>query len=100
MKHCNYCNEPAMNGRQNDDGDLLCPSCFTGSQIRRINKNFVIRYTSKEKPNKTYLIGAGQYPKLVGEEIANKHFLKALSSGEYKTTFKLRRGLKIVFHSK
>lgn len=65
-----------------------------------INRNFVIRYSEDINPKKTYLIGAGKYANLVGEEIANKHFTKALNSGEHKIPFKLRRGLKIIFHSK
>lgn len=65
-----------------------------------INKNFIIRYCFDAEPQKTFLVGAGKYAKLVGENIANKHFNRALNSGEHKPTFKLRRGLKIVFHSK
>lgn len=68
------------------------------SVVKQINQNFVIRY--KRVDEKTKLIGGGQYHILVGEELANKHFESVLGAGEDKTTFKLRRGLKIVFHSK
>lgn len=64
-----------------------------------INRNFVIRWQNKEE-NKTHLIGAGQYHKLVGENLKNKHFNKVLSNGLDKYTFHLRKGLKINFLSK
>lgn len=67
--------------------------------ISEINKNFVIRcsyYPYKD----TFLKGAGQYSLLVGQKLADKHFNEVLSNGLFKTTFRLRRGLKIEFHSK
>lgn len=67
--------------------------------ISEINKNFVIRYQFSFSKN-TYLVGAGQYSKLVGDSLANKHFNEVLSNGMDKTTFRLRRGLKIDFCSK
>jgi len=67
--------------------------------ISVINKNFVIRY-SFYNDSATFLVGAGQYSSLVGESLANKHFQTVLSNGKYKTTFRLRRGLKIDFCSK
>jgi len=66
--------------------------------IKEINLNFVIRY--KYDGEKTKLIGAGQYHILVGVKMANRHFKNAFNSGAIKTTYKLRRGLKIDFCSK
>ncbi len=68
--------------------------------IREINKNFVIRYKFDDD-KKTSLIGAGRYATLIeDEELAKKHFNKALNSGLKNITFKLRRGLKIDFVGK
>jgi len=64
-----------------------------------INKNFVIRYSEDDK-RVSKLIGAGQYDKLVGEELKIKHFKRVLEGRSQVYTFKLRRGLKIEFHSK
>ena len=65
-----------------------------------INRNFVIRY-KYDTSSKTYLIGAGNYYKLLEDKkLALKHFNKALNSAMDKTTIKLRRGLKIDFCSK
>ncbi len=72
---------------------------FTNPLVTDINKNFVIRYKLSHS-KKTYLKGAGQYYTLVGQELANKHFLKVLSSKTNKTTFRLRRGLIINFIAK
>lgn len=65
--------------------------------ITLINKNFLIRITHDST---TFLKGAGQYHKIVGQELANKHFKKALNSKTDNTTIKLRRGLRIDFVSK
>lgn len=67
--------------------------------ISEINKNFVIRYFYYDS-KQSYLIGAGQYWKLVGVSLANRHFNKVLNGGLDKYTFKLRRGLQINFLSK
>ena len=67
--------------------------------VSEINRNFVIRY-KWDKEDKTRLIGGGKYHELVGEELAKKHFEKALNSPKLVVHFKLRRGLKIVFHGK
>lgn len=67
--------------------------------VVEINKNFVIRW-KETNSKKTNLIGAGKYSELVGEDFANKHFEKALVSAEQKISFKLRRGLHIVFCSR
>lgn len=69
------------------------------SLVTQINQNFIIRLKYKSD-KKSKLIGAGKYLKKLGEEIAIKHFEVAFSSKTDKTTFKLRRGLTIVFHSK
>ena len=69
------------------------------SVVTEINKNFLIRYYKKDCKN-SFLIGAGRYPFLVGDELANKHFNTVLTSLTDKCIFKLRRGLKIVFISK
>lgn len=64
-----------------------------------INKNFLIRYQiTGEKGTK--LIGAGQYAKLVGEELKIKHFKRVLSSKEQQPVIKLRNRLKIIFQRK
>ncbi len=91
--------------------------------ITTINREFVIRYrftgdffelrdyynenckiglnllahevVSYSKP--TYLIGAGQYWKLVGLDLVDKHFKKAPNSKNKEIVFKLRRGVKITF---
>lgn len=67
--------------------------------VSEINKNFLIRYQF-DSSNQTYLIGAGQYYLLVGQELAYKHFQRVLENGLQVYTFKLRRGLKINFISK
>ena len=64
-----------------------------------INQNFIIRYKFIDE-NKTHLVGAGQYHNIVGKEIANKHFERALNSKTMKTTIKVRNHLKIDFVSK
>ncbi len=69
------------------------------SVITEINRNFLIRYKETDM-KKTGLIGAGRYKILVSEEIANKHFLKALNGGKDKYTFKLRGRLTVNFLSK
>lgn len=75
-------------------------SLFYTDVVKKINKNFLIRYYNNSEPKKTYLTGAGVYHFLVGVSLANKHFLKALESTKDKTVFKLRRGLTIHFISK
>lgn len=67
--------------------------------IKRINKNFIIRYKHFDHPQ-TFLIGAGQYYKLVGTETANKHFKTVLDMKEDKRTFKIRKSLIIDFLQK
>ncbi len=64
----------------------------------RINKEYIIRVT--DKTGTSYLVGAGQLHKWVGQENANKLFSDALISELDVFTRKLRRGLKIDFHSK
>jgi len=67
--------------------------------VSYINKNFLIRVTKKFLKG-SVLVGAGQYHKLVGYKLANKHFYACLKSDADIPTFKLRRGLKIEFVSK
>ena len=64
-----------------------------------INENFIIRYKN-DKESFTRLIGAGQYSKLVGEKLKNKHFKRVLNDGLDKHTFKIRNRLRIDFVSK
>ena len=65
--------------------------------IKQINKQFLIRVKVKNLKG-SYLVGAGQYGNLVGcNDMANKHFTKVWTSGQDRTTIKLRRGLKIDF---
>lgn len=67
--------------------------------IKQVNKNFIIRYKHFDHPQ-TFLIGAGQYYKLVGTETANKHFKTVLDMKEDKRTFKIRKSLIIDFLQK
>ena len=64
-----------------------------------VNKNFVIRITETES-KRVFLVGAGQYHKYVGEELKTKHFAELSTTDAQVVTKKLRRGLKIEFHSK
>lgn len=64
-----------------------------------INRNFVIRYQETGKKG-TFLIGAGKYSQLVGEELKIKHFKKVLEGEAQQYTFLIRNRLKIKFHSK
>ena len=64
-----------------------------------INRNFVIRYQETGKKG-TFLIGAGKYATLVGEELKIKHFNKVLQGEAQQYTFLIRNRLKIKFHSK
>ena len=64
-----------------------------------INQNFVIRV--QNVPEKTsFLVGAGKYHTIVGEELKIKHFKTVLERGLQHYTFKLRNRLIIKFHSK
>jgi hypothetical protein len=68
--------------------------------VKDINKNFVIRY-KYNNDDKTYLIGAGKYVDLIGDEdLVKKHFNAAFNSGKHKYIIKLRRGLQVFFCSK
>ena len=68
-------------------------------QVAKINLNFLIRWKNQNE-NKTNLISAGQYNKLVGENLKIKHFNKVLNGGLDKYTFYIRKRLKIEFVSK
>ena len=73
---------------------------ITGESITTIiNREFLIRWEHSEDYG-TNLISGGQYHTLVGLELAQKHFTKALNGGLDRMTFKLRRGLTINFLSK
>ena len=62
-----------------------------------INREFLIRYIW-DGLDKSYLVSASQYSKLVGNpKMAQRHFKEALKSKTDKHTIKLRRGLKIDF---
>lgn len=67
--------------------------------IRKINKNFLIRYKFQDSPQ-TYLVGAGQYHRIVTKEIANKHFKSVLTMKTDKCTFRIRKSLTIDFMQK
>ena len=76
------------------------PSLKSNNRERAyINKHFVIRVTDTNH-NTTTLVGAGKYSALVGEELKIKHFKTVSEGTAQRYTFKLRRGLKINFHSK
>ena len=65
-----------------------------------VNRNFLIRYASKDDPKQTKLIGALGYRGLVGFTLADKHFRRLKNSKSQVVTIKLRRGLRIDFVSK
>jgi len=65
---------------------------------QRINTDFVIRLTYQNKPSQ--LVGAGQLHKHIGIDWAIKLSDEALRSKLQVYTRKLRRGVKIEFHSK
>lgn len=68
-------------------------------QVAEINLNFLIRWKNQDDKHSN-LISAGQYHKLVGEEMKNKHFKKVMQGGMDKYTFLIRKRLKIDFISK
>ena len=72
--------------------------------VTDINKNFVIRYQF-DGDKKTSLIGAGKYINLLEkakdrEDMALRHFEKALNFQDKKLQIRLRGGLTINFCSK
>lgn len=67
--------------------------------VAMINKNFIIQVENVSEKQKK-LIGAGQYVKVVGEELKIKHFNKVLGGGMQKYTFLIRNRLRINFWSK
>lgn len=76
------------------------PALKSNNQERAyINRHFVIRVTDVATKTTT-LVGAGKYAALVGEELKIKHFKTVSGGTAQQYTFKLRRGLKINFHSK
>ena len=77
------------------------------SNIKKYDMD-IVKYIKQEFLNpynlflngSTTLRGAGQYYKVVGDELEYTHFKSVLHSDLDKLTFKLRRGLKIEFISK
>lgn len=65
----------------------------------KVNKNFLIKYV-RTGENWTNLIGAGQYHKLVGVELRDKHFKEIFEKGEQVYEYKIRGRLIIKFISK
>ena len=69
-----------------------------------INKNWRIKvqgYANKNADRKlNQLVGVSGLRNLIGDELAEKFFIKADQSLDDKTTFKLRRGLKVIFYVK
>ena len=71
--------------------------------IKFINANFLIRITHNFSDGTFYsfLIGAGQYDRVIGNpELVKKHFKKVRWSIDDKIVFKLRRGIVIEFVSR
>jgi hypothetical protein len=66
---------------------------------RTINLNFLIRFKMYGE-TKTHLIGAGKYKKLVGKDLAKKHFERAMNSGLEKVVIKIRQHMTITFVSR
>lgn len=64
-----------------------------------INREFLIRWHQNDKPG-SFLVSAGQYHKIVGEEMRSRHFHKVLNGGLDRYTFLIRNRLKIEFISK
>lgn len=67
--------------------------------VRQINMNFIIRWKENNKPG-TNLVSAGQYQKIVGEELKSKHFKDVMEGGLDKYTFLIRKRLIINFIAK
>jgi hypothetical protein len=65
----------------------------------RINKNFLIRWKTLDQKNMR-LIGAGRYMNLVGEELAQRHFSKALSSNKQKIIIRIYGKMLVHFVAK
>lgn len=66
---------------------------------KQINKNFVIRLKHDDgKP--THIVGAGQLHKHIGVKMSDKLANEALIKGVQVYSVKLRRGIRIEFHSK
>lgn len=66
--------------------------------ITLVNAEFKVRVKyDSEKRNR--LIGAGQLPKHIGEELANKLSQEAIDSGLDLYTRKLRRGVRVEFQA-
>ncbi|MDD7885757.1 hypothetical protein [Flavivirga sp. 57AJ16] len=85
---------PLINISEHEGTTFICLSDNEGSQYPFLEEE--VRKLKKESK----LYSADTYAELVGETIANKHFLEVLNNGKYKTTYKLRRGLTINFCSK
>jgi hypothetical protein len=66
-----------------------------------INKNFLIRWrTADEAPGYSNLISAGKYAEKFGKKYRDKHFTKAMESGQDRITFKIRGLYEITFISR
>jgi hypothetical protein len=63
--------------------------------IQRINKEFVVEYYNRKGVKSVH--GAGQYNKIVTEEIALKHFQRVLKDKTDLPTIRFGRGLRTVF---
>tara|TARA_R110000772_G_C13310310_1_gene440333 strand:- start:11615 stop:11869 length:255 start_codon:yes stop_codon:yes gene_type:complete len=61
----------------------------TNQKHAQINREFLIRWKEQDVYY-TYLSTARKYIDLVGEEMAEKNFEKALASGKDKIIFKMR----------
>lgn len=85
---------PLINISKFEGTIFICLSDKNGSQYPFLEEE--VKKIRKESK----LYSAITYVELVGETIANKHFLEVLNNGEYKTTYKLKRGVTVNFCSK
>ena len=69
--------------------------------ITEMNRHFVIKWRKhEEKSSQNRLIGAGKYEEKFGESYMEKHFTKAMDSGEKKVIVKIRGLYVITFSAK
>ena len=76
---------------------------WTDFDSKVVNREFLVKFRPKDAQGnelKSRLIGGGQLPKHVGQENAFRAVLRALRSGEDKTTIKLRKYGRIDFYTK
>ena len=69
--------------------------------VTQMNQNFVIKWRlADERSSWNKLIGAGRYVEKFGTELMQKHFDRAMNSGERKIVIKVRGRYVITFASR